>query len=73
MNETITCTGAYAFKFQFYSLINDQLIISVQQRKNKLDRATMRPGCIAVCIEFGAKYVTYVHRQMDEKTDEVTE
>ena len=39
----------------------------------KPDRGTMRPGCVSACIEFGAKHVTYMERQMDEHTDETTE
>ena len=35
---------------------------------NKPDWATMRPGCVSVCIE----HVTYLNRQMDKQTDETT-
>ena len=38
-------------------------------KKNKPDRATMRPDCVSASIE----HVTYMERQMDEQTDETTE
>ena len=43
------------------------------EKKNKPDRAMMRPDCVSACIDFGAKHVTYMERQMDEKQDETTE
>ena len=36
---------------------------------NKPDQATMRPGCVSICID----HVTYIERQMDEQTGEMTE
>ena len=36
--------------------------------KNKPDRATMRPGCVSACID----HVTYMERQMDKQTGEMT-
>ena len=39
-----------------------------QRDKKKPDQATMRPGCVSVCIE----HVTYMDRQMDKQTDETT-
>ena len=32
--------------------------------KNKPDQATMRPGCVSMCID----HVKYMERQMDEQT-----
>ena len=29
----------------------------------------MRLDCVCACIEFGAKQMTFVERQMDEQTD----
>ena len=33
-------------------------------------RATMHPYRVSACIEFGAKHLTHMERQMDEQTDE---
>ena len=41
-----------------YSLLWNGIL----SRKNKPDRAKMRPGRVSVCID----HVTYVERQMDE-------
>ena len=38
------------------------------RERNKPDRATMRPGCVSACIDD----VTYMERQMDEQTCEMT-
>ena len=35
-----------------------------KKKKNKPDQATMRPGCVSMCID----HVTYMERQMDEQT-----
>ena len=37
---------------------------TIKMRKNKPDQATMRPGCVSICID----HVTYMERQMDEQT-----
>ena len=29
----------------------------------------MRPDCVSACIDFGAKYVTYMEIQMDRQSD----
>ena len=38
------------------------------KKKNKPDRATMRPDCVSACID----HVTYMERQMDEQMGETT-
>ena len=40
---------------------------------NKPDRAMMRPDCASACIEFGAKHVACIEREMDEQTDETSD
>ena len=34
----------------------------IHQQWNKPDCATMRPGCVSACIEFGAKHVIFIER-----------
>ena len=39
------------------------------KKKNKPDRATMRPDCVSACID----HVTYIERHTDEQTGVTTE
>ena len=51
----------------------DLLYKDARTHLNKPDRVTLRPDCVLACIEFGAKHVICMERQMDEQTDETIE
>ena len=62
----------------FYSFMNSCMALFVNVRSFPVDehpqiRWRTISDCVSACIEFGAKHVTYMERQMDKQTDEMTE